>query len=221
MPDNGALFVPRPRCFMRRASCSQASVATETGASAETTEISSALMQQGRQASRAIGAIFFAVFGAFWLLCGAYLAHQLRPLTIILPIVIASILVMAAIRVLMQKRAATVAFRRTSEHRRTQRRFLLINILQWVAIAVAIILLLQLELARYIIPAIMLVVGVHMLPLARVFRHPPHYLTGALLIATALVYPMATSGPESPAGCFTAGAVLWLSVLGSLHAASR
>jgi hypothetical protein len=54
-----------------------------------------------------------------------------------------------------------------------------------------------------IVPLILLIVGVHFWPLAALFRFPMHYVTGALLVAVAVValgFPaMATvAGPSGP-----------------------
>jgi hypothetical protein len=64
---------------------------------------------------------------------------------------------------------------------------------------------------RFAQPAI-LVVGLHFLPLARLFAYPPHFVTGASLVALALAYPLlAPSGPRSGLAPLGAGMILWCS----------
>ena len=60
----------------------------------------------------------------------------------------------------------------------------------------------------------MFIIGLHFLPLARLFRNPPHYVTGSALILLATTYPfVASGGPSSPAGALVAGLILWASAL--------
>ncbi len=64
----------------------------------------------------------------------------------------------------------------------------------------------HLGLEVWIVPAIMLIVGMHFLPLARPFRYRPHYLTGAILIVTAVLYRLASpGGPTAALGSLIAG----------------
>jgi hypothetical protein len=103
-----------------------------------------------------------------------------------------------------------------------RRQFRAINTLQWIAVVAAVIVLHRFKLDVWITPAIILIVGLHFLPLARVFRYRPHLLTAAVLIATALLYPFASSGgPASPVGSVIAGITLWLAALWNLRPADR
>jgi hypothetical protein len=62
---------------------------------------------------------------------------------------------------------------------------------------------------NWVMPSIMLIVGFHFFPLAKLFSYRAHLVTGALLIALALIYPFAGSGPMDPIGCIGAGLILW------------
>jgi hypothetical protein len=54
----------------------------------------------------------------------------------------------------------------------------------------------------------------HLIPLARIFHAPRHYVTGIALIVVALAYPwMNGGGPNYPSGEFATGAILWISAL--------
>lgn len=95
-----------------------------------------------------------------------------------------------------------------------------INAIQWITIITAVVLLQHFKLVPWIVPAVMLIVGLHFLPLARVFRYRAHYLTGAILVATALLYPIGNpDGPVSPRGSLIAGLTLWSAALWSLRPA--
>ena len=63
------------------------------------------------------------------------------------------------------------------------------------------------------------VVGLHFVPLAYVFRYPPHYVLAAALVGYAAAYPqVAAGGPADPVGFLGAGLLLWGSALWSLRA---
>jgi hypothetical protein len=60
------------------------------------------------------------------------------------------------------------------------------------------------------------VVGLHFLPLARLFRYRPHLLTGLALIALAILAPLATGRPDNAWGPLGAGLILWASAAWAL-----
>ena len=61
--------------------------------------------------------------------------------------------------------------------------------------------------AAWINPAIILMVGLHLFPLDRIFRDWLLHLGGGLLVALAISYPVAAD-PGSPVGLLGAGAIL-------------
>ena len=176
------------------------------------------LRQGARAGGLAIGAMFFALFGALWLLNADQLAHVRGWIPVALVLAVTLLLCLAAWRVLRTRRSAMRTVRDTPQAQRMRRDFRTINTLQWIAAVVVVLTLRRLHLDAWIAPAIMLIVGVHFLPLARVFRYRPHVLTGAVLIVTALLYPIASAGgPASALGSLVAGATLWLAALWSLR----
>jgi hypothetical protein len=74
------------------------------------------------------------------------------------------------------------------------RAFSLINAIQWIAVTLTAFTFVRLHLDAYIMSAITAIVGLHMFPLARLFRYRPHYLTGGLLCvwaaASAIFLPL-------------------------------
>ena len=95
-----------------------------------------------------------------------------------------------------------------------QRVFRWINLVQWLAVFAASFVLSALGDPEWTTPAVILIVGLHLIPLARVFRAPRHYVAGVSLIVVALAYPwMAGGGPNYPSGEFATGAILWISAL--------
>jgi hypothetical protein len=164
----------------------------------------------------------FSVFGGIWL--GLW-AHAEYPGSVGALLVVASIaaaLLAAAYRVYKFNSPALKALAQTAETRRETRLFNVVNTAQWGAIFLVALLLSLTGHARWILPAIVFVVGLHLLPLARLFAYRPHYVTGTALILLALVYPLvARDGPESVVGALGAGLILWLSAAWAISPSSR
>lgn len=158
--------------------------------------------------------MFFAVFGGMWL---ALWAHSEYPESVGALVAIAAIavaLLAAARRVYKANSIALKALAPTPEGRRNSRMFNLINAGQWGLIVILALGLSRFGYARWILPVVILVIGLHFLPLARLFAYRPHYLTGAALVLLACVYPFAASeGPQSAVGALGAGLILWISAI--------
>jgi hypothetical protein len=138
----------------------------------------------------AFGAWFMALFGAAWAAAGASaLGGATRVATVAAAVALAAALVVGGIRA---RRAAGGLPRDDSpevlDHRRRLfRRFNLVNGLQWLAIAVAGVLLGRAGLAALIPAAVAFVVGVHFFPLAALFGVRVYYATGAALCALSAI----------------------------------
>jgi hypothetical protein len=163
------------------------------------------------KASRAIGAMFFSVFGGFWL--GLWADDQYPGFVALLLVASGTAALLAAsYRVYKTHASALEAIAGTPERRRSSRLFNWINASQWVVIFLVAFALSRTGNSRWILPAIILIVGLHFVPLARLLDYPPHYVTGAALILLAFVYPLAArNGPENAVGALGAGLVLWAS----------
>jgi hypothetical protein len=66
------------------------------------------------------------------------------------------------------------------------RAFAWINAVEWLAVFVAASMLARLRLYAYNPSAITAIVGLHMFPLACIFRYPQHYRSGAIMTAWAV-----------------------------------
>ena len=170
-------------------------------------------------ARRAIGAMFFAVFGGVWL---GYYALQVagpQPLPIGAIALATGLLLALTYRRYRQHRPALVAEPPSPERKRADRVFHIVNVGQWMVIVVAANVLVNLDLSVWVIPLVIGVVGLHFMPLAHVFAYGPHYLTGAALIVLSVAYPLlAPQGPASPVGCLGTGLILWASALWAVTA---
>jgi len=102
------------------------------------------------------------------------------------------------------------------------RTFNRVNTIQWIAIPVAIVFLNIFHRADLIVPAIATIVGVHLFPLARLFRYSLHYVTGASLVvwSAASVFLLRRESIAS-IGALGTAAILLLSAVYTLAIAVR
>jgi len=165
-------------------------------------------------AGRAIGAMFFAAFGGAWIGLWAWRSFEARAAALAAVAAATSCLFAFVYGRFRRHRPALGREPASAADRRRDRWFHAINAGQWIAILVAGNVLANIGLSAWVIPAAMFIVGLHFLPLARLFRNPPHYVTGGALMLLAAAYPfVAPSGAGSPIGALGAGAVLWASAL--------
>jgi drug/metabolite transporter (DMT)-like permease len=139
-------------------------------------------IQNANQLSgRATGALFFAGFGALWIALALYALERLNAITISGILLGLAILLLAALSLFRQARR----WPRVPDDPAMGRAFAWINAIEWTAVAVAAFTLARLHLDAYVMCAITAIVGLHMFPLARLFRYAPHYWSGAILVAWA------------------------------------
>ena len=174
------------------------------------------------EGGRAIGAMFFSVFGGAWL--ALWGNSEFSPPILVLSAVAVGTLALFLWSIVKYRRNAS-AFRidnQTPQAKRRSRLFNLINAGQWVTIFVVASILNLLHRKDLILPAVILVIGLHFFPLARLFAYRPHYVTGITLIALALTYPLfSDKGAQSASGALWTGVVLWLSAIWGLLPYSR
>jgi hypothetical protein len=94
-----------------------------------------------------------------------------------------------------------------------------VNLIQWLTVAAFIVVLNVIGHTEWITASIILVVGLHFLPLARLFRSPAGAVTGIVLTLIAVSYPfLFAAGPSSPIGPIATGLVLWVNATyGLIH----
>jgi hypothetical protein len=169
------------------------------------------------RAKRLMGALFLGTFGTVWLMVWAYrrFPGHLVPVALI---GIAGLGVLSWVYSQYQRHSqGTAQESETAEERRSSRLFHIVNVGQWVVILIVGNVLANIGLGAWVLPMAMAVIGAHFFPLARLFKTPSRIVTGAVLVAVAVVYPfVATRGPADPIGCLLAGVVLWASALWSV-----
>jgi hypothetical protein len=140
---------------------------------------------------RATGVLFFAGFGSLWLWMGLVSMHRGSATAAAAIVGLLTALVVPAVLLLRRFGGYTPG----SEDAAIEKAFQKINMAQWVAIPVAVSLLVVFGKPEYIVPAIATIVGVHLFPLAHLFRYPAHLVTGLLLVgwssASVLLLPLA------------------------------
>ncbi|MBN8727805.1 MAG: hypothetical protein J0H15_08900 [Xanthomonadales bacterium] len=151
-------------------------------------------------------AIVSALFGTMWLLAWWYQAHR-ASLAVLLGILGSAMLVMgAALFQLRRFRRAELAA--PPGYRRSRLRlYAMVNAIYWPILFIAVAAIGASGHARWINPAIILLVGLHLFPLGLIFRDRLLHLAGVLLVALAVCYP-AVADPGSPLGLLGAGAIL-------------
>jgi len=130
---------------------------------------------------RAIGSIFFSGFGAVWIGLALFIKQMLTvDLTIGIGAGLAALLLTAFWLLRRSKQ-----FPKLPEDKVMSRAFNRVNVMQWIAIGIVSFTFARLHIDAYVLSAITAIVGIHLFPLAKLFRYPLHNFTGAALAAWA------------------------------------
>ncbi|MFZ6731002.1 hypothetical protein ACO0LG_03675 [Undibacterium sp. Ji42W] len=159
-------------------------------------------------AARAKGAMFFSVFGAAWMVLWNQRAMQGKGLVYLLIAIFG--LTLAGLAVQCHRQYKVYADDHSPAAQRAGRLFYVINAAQWIIILVGGNALVNRGLAEWITPFAMLVIGLHFLPLSKVFNVPSHFWFGLVMSVFAATYPFVFAlGAADPYGCLGAGLLLW------------
>ena len=157
---------------------------------------------------RAIGSMFFAGFGTGWLFMALAAKQRISFGTVSGVLLGMSILFLTAFYLLRESRR----WPRVPDNPARGRAFAWVNAIQWSAVGIVAFSFAKLHIDAYVISAITAIVGLHMFPLARLFRYPLHYGTGTLLVAwaaaSAILSPIEQMQGTAALGT---GMILWLS----------
>jgi hypothetical protein len=101
--------------------------------------------------------------------------------------------------------------------RQIGRRFGRVNAVQWGAVIAAIIVLNVIHRTGFIAPAIAVIVGIHFLPLAALFRQPSYYGTGTLGCVIGVIgFLIADDAARVSFVALSFGLLLWLTTIAVL-----
>lgn len=174
-------------------------------------------------AGRATGALFFSLFGAAWLSLWLLGIQHLTLSTGAGIVLGALVLLLVSAWVLRQTKQLTTATPSPEEAARRKQKgrvFGWVNAVQWGTVILLVQLLPRLGYKQAIIPAIIVVTGLHFFPLARLFANRVHYLTGGALVACALGCLLLGQQPALQAqAALGAGLILWASAAYALWVA--
>lgn len=171
-----------------------------------------------RIGGRAVGALFFVGFGLLWLLLGLYAKQPLTVGPVAFVVCGAAVLTLGALW--LRQKAKLLP--RVPDDPKMGRAFGMINAIQWIAVAVAAFTFARLHIDAYVMGAITAIVGLHMFPLARLFRYPMHYVTGGVLLAWAAASCLLFSQDAMQGStALGTGVILWLAAAVTLVLAQK
>ena len=159
------------------------------------------------------GATFMAIFGAVWFLFALTARGILNAKTIAEVAPGLLLLLLPAIYLFRMARR----FPRVAEDANARHRFNRVNAAQWIAGFVLFYVLRWMHLDDYFLSGLTAIVGLHFFPLARIYRNPAAYGTGAILIAWAIASVAFVPVEHLPSTTgFGTGMVLWQSAATTL-----
>jgi hypothetical protein len=177
------------------------------------------IFRSERAKGASLGATIMGGFGAAWLAMGMTSAGA--PFKIALAVVLPVFALIVWLGSTVRRRLPKFAGPESPEKKQTMRIFAVVNIVQWFAIFGTVNLLHKLHFDGWIVSAIVLIVGAHFLPLARIFHAPQHRTTGIAMMLCAAVAVVLPVSFRDAAECVSAGLILWASAASALYAAFR
>jgi len=130
---------------------------------------------------QAIGAMFFTGFGAIWLGLSLYALGWLNATSSTLLAVGLATLSLGCFALYRNARRWPTRV----EDPRMARTYNRVNSAQWIAIFIVGFTFSRLHLDAYLLSAITAIVGIHLIPLAKLFRRDIHLVTGMVLVLWA------------------------------------
>jgi len=166
----------------------------------------------------AFGVLMMTLFGTAWLAWGLQSELADSPwlgAALVLPAIALLVPGFGMFRV--GRRAAKQAAPLTADQKRAQSRmgimFGVIFGAEGLLIFLAVNVLTNLHLEAYIMTAVAAIVGLHFLPLARLYRVPLYYWVGGVMVADALASLDLPSPTREIAVGLSMGAILWLTCI--------
>jgi hypothetical protein len=174
----------------------------------------------------ASGIFFMAFFGALWgLMSAGFMDSVVQPVAFVVIGLVTLVFLALVVMLVRYARSlpATTSPEEAAAGKKIGMWFGIVFGLEALLIALTSIVLGRMQASQFIPPAIALIVGLHFLPLARLFRVTFYYITGVLLCVLALVaiialilgLPIAGPSPYNWSLVVGIGAtlILWLTAL--------
>jgi len=163
---------------------------------------------------RAIGALVMIGFGALWMISAANLRKRLDWSTWLVVLLFTGILCVGAGKQLQRAQhmpTSPPSSAHTESDERIRRQFRIVLAFEWIPIFAVVFVLARMRRPELILPAIALIVGLHFIPLAIIFRARLYYFTAIAIVLTTLA-ALALTGPtlRQTTICVGCGLALWL-----------
>jgi hypothetical protein len=172
----------------------------------------------------ATGALFMAGFGSIWFFLALVALTQRFYWWYLLPAIAPALLVWVSIRRLRTPRPP-LSTEQLLVAKKIRRQFGIVNAIQWTAVGILVAILSGRGRQDLIVPAIVVVVALHFIPLAVIFRAPTHHVTCALLLGWVVAcygLRFASADVRSAAIAIGTGTILWTAgAIGLLGIARR
>jgi hypothetical protein len=161
-------------------------------------------------ASRARGSLVLGIFGSLWLAGAVSLYANGAPAPAAAVAAIALLALGAALFVLVVAWRTAARLKQWSEPwpASIARGFWIVNIAQYAAIGLVVSPFANGALQASAVPLAIAIVGLHFLPLARLFNSPPHAWIGLAMLTLAGTIALLHLPPFSPVSIFAGGVVL-------------
>jgi hypothetical protein len=165
----------------------------------------------------ALGGVFLSLFGALWLAGASIRYLGTSPAALAAIAVGAAAIAAWGLALFRRRRPAYGAD--AAARKRLARAFMVVNAVQWSLIGFLILALNVTGHVAWIVPGVIFIVGVHFVPLARLFRYRGYDATAAALVLVAVLDFVAGAGDRAVAPSLLAtGAILWISAIVLLRA---
>jgi hypothetical protein len=166
--------------------------------------------------------MFFSVFGGAWLLLGAYAFGHLSKVVTLSVVAGIFVLILVASRIQKRCRAAAEGAFPEEERRRNDRSFGIINAVTWISVALVFQIAPRIGYPDLAIPAVVLIVGLHFLPMPALYQHRANLVVGTCMMVWAIVCPIVFHG-DAMIGWVACGAglLLWAGSLTALNTAAH
>ncbi len=160
---------------------------------------------------RAIGTLICAAFGGVWMLQGLYFGQIATPVWLTVVTLLTVMLVGWPVTKLVSLRGLTYPSDGGQRWAKISKTYWSIVAVEWISCSVAVNLLYRIGRPDLTPQAIGVIVGLHFLPLAKIFRVPVYYWTGAAMtlgVLAALAIP--AGDVRNLAGWSAGGLSLWV-----------
>ena len=172
-----------------------------------------------RTRSRAVGVLVMTGFGALWAAGGVLLSGNPGWAWIVIAALLVAFVLQAVQRLRANPRPTQpLAADLVERQRRRGRLFAWTSFGEGLGIFLAVNAVVMTGHPQWQMAAVMAVVGLHFLPLAKAFGTRAHVVTGVAMTAWALAYPwLGAAGALAPIGPFGAAAILFASAAWALR----